>query len=82
MPRTLVEELNDLHAAYVALINLAIEQDDFARAEELAAAYDDDAIQLMAEREGKTHLLPIRRGPSPDTTLRRLVKGLRPTRAA
>ena len=82
MSRTLLEELNELHASYVEAINVAIDEDDPARAEALAAAYDDDAIQLVAEREGKTHLLPIRRPVRYDTPLRRLVKRLSRSRAA
>ena len=61
MARTLVEDVDALHASYVAAINLAVDHDDLARAEELAAAYDREAVQLLAEREGKTHLLPLRR---------------------
>ena len=82
MSRTLLEELNELHASYVEAVNLAIAEDDPARAEELAAAYDDDAIQLVAEREGNTHLLPIRRPARYDTPLRRLVNRLNRSHAA
>ncbi len=78
----LIDELNDLHASYVAAVNAAVAADDLAEAERLAAAYDDEAVQLVAEREGLTHLLPIRRPDTPDTPLRRLVSRLRPTRAA
>ena len=52
------------------------------RAEQLAQAYDDEAIRLIAEREGKTHLLPITRPRRVETPLRRLVARLRATRAA
>jgi hypothetical protein len=79
---TLLEELNDLHAGYVVAVNTAVEGSDFARAEELAAMYEDDAIQLMAEREGKTHLLPLRRQKSPDTALRRMIRQVIASRAA
>jgi hypothetical protein len=40
------------------------------------------AIRLIAEREGKTHLLPISRPRRVETPLRRLVARLRVTRAA
>lgn len=78
----LIDELNELHATYVHAINAAVAEDDHARAERLAEAYDDDAIRLIAEREGKTHLLPIQRPAAPDTPLRRLVARLRLDRAA
>lgn len=50
MPRTLLEELDDLHARYVVAVNRAVEGNDSARAEELGAMYEDDAIQLTAAR--------------------------------
>lgn len=78
----LIDELNELHASYVAAVNAAVAADDLVEAERLAAAYDDEAVQLVAEREGLTHLLPIRRPATPDTPLRRLVARLRPVRAA
>lgn len=78
----LIDELNELHAAYVRAVNAAVENDDLAGAERLAEAYDADAITLIAEREGKTHLLPIRRPSAQDTPLRRLVARLRVARAA
>lgn len=55
----LIDELNELHASYVEAVNAAVAADDLERAERLAAAYDDDALRLVAEREGKTHLLPL-----------------------
>ena len=73
----LIDELNDLHASYVEAINVAVSNDDLEGAERLAAEYDDAAITLIAEREGKTHLLPLKRGPVTDTPLRRLVARLR-----
>jgi hypothetical protein len=81
-PRSLVQELNDLHASYVTLVNEAVADDDPARADRLAAEYDAEAIALIAEREGKTHLLPIRRPEQADTPLRRLVRRLTAARAA
>lgn len=78
----LVDELNVLHSSYVTAINGAIEQNDLVRAEQLAHAYDDEAIRLIAEREGKTHLLPIRRPASVETPLRRWISRLRAGLAA
>jgi hypothetical protein len=75
--RRLVDELDELHAHYAQAVNLALESGDTRTAEELAAAYDDDAIRLVAEREGKTHLLPLLRRGTPDNRLRRLVARLR-----
>ncbi|MEI5672771.1 MULTISPECIES: hypothetical protein [unclassified Nocardioides] len=58
---TLVHDLDVLHSSYVSAINLAIEsgQDDYVA--ELAASYDREATLMVAQREGKTHLLPLRR---------------------
>ena len=78
----LVDELNVLHDSYVTAVNIAVEQNDENLAAQLAQAYDDEAIRLIAEREGKTHLLPIRRPAEPETPLRRLVRRLHLTRAA
>ena len=78
MSRTLIQDLDALHATYVAAVNEAIEADDQARAEVLALAYEDDAIQLMAEREGMTHLLPLQRRRPADSRLRRIVRLLTP----
>jgi hypothetical protein len=78
----LVDELNLVHDSYVIAVNAAVEQNDLVRAEQLAQAYDDEAIRLIAEREGKTHLLPITRPRRVETPLRRLAARLRPTRAA
>ena len=78
----LIDDLNVLHESYVDAINAAVTENDPARAEELAAAYDTDAIQMIAEHEGRTDLLPIRRPAKPDTPLRRLVARLTALRAA
>ena len=78
----LIDDLNVLHASYVEVINGAVAEGDLGRAEELAAAYDTDAIALIAEREGRTDQLPIRRPATPDTPLRRLVARLATLRAA
>ena len=78
----LIDDLNTLHASYVDAINAAVTENDLARAEELAAAYDTDAIAMIAEREGRTDELPIRRPATPDTPLRRLVARVTALRAA
>ena len=78
----LVDELNVLHDSYVTAVNAAVAENDVVRAEQLAQAYDDEAIRLIAEREGKTHLLPITRPRRVETPLRRLVARFRATRAA
>ena len=78
----LVDELNLVHDSYVIAVNAAVEQNDLVRAEQLAQGYDDEAIRLIAEREGKTHLLPITRPRRVETPLRRLAARIRATRAA
>jgi hypothetical protein len=40
-------DLTRLHASYVAAVNNAVAADDYALVDELAAAYDRDAIDLM-----------------------------------
>jgi len=78
MSRTLIQDLDALHATYVVAVNEAIAADDLASAEELALAYENDAIQLMAEREGLTHLLPLQPRRPADSRLRRIVRLLTP----
>ena len=78
----LIDELNQLHDHYARQVNEAVERDDVATAEQLAQSYEDDAIQLMAEREGLTHLLPLQRTVRHESSLRRLVRRLVPSRAA
>jgi hypothetical protein len=56
------EELDALHDDYAEAINHAIAAGRDDHVAELAAAYDEDATRLVAEREGKTHLLPLARG--------------------
>ncbi|WP_182526029.1 hypothetical protein [Nocardioides dongkuii] len=58
---TLVQDLDALHASYVAAINSAVESDRDDEVAELAAAYDREATVMVAEREGRTHLLPLLR---------------------
>jgi len=57
--RTLRAELDCLHDVYAEAINYAVAEDRDDRVAELAAAYDEEATRLVAEREGKTHLLPL-----------------------
>jgi hypothetical protein len=78
----LIDDLNALHDGFVAAINQAVAHNDLDGADRLAAEYDDEAIQLIAEREGRTPLLPIRRPVPADSSLRRLVKRLSEGRAA
>ena len=78
----LIDELNELHDTYATKVEAAIGRDDVATAEQLAQAYEDEAIQLMAEREGLTHLLPLQRTVRHESSLHRLVRRLRPSRAA
>ncbi len=81
----LIDELNDLHAVYVDAVNTAVGSDDLAQADRLAEEYDVAAIQLVAERESRTHLLPLHRAThraAPTTTLQRLASRLGMQRAA
>lgn len=78
----LIDELNELHDFYASKIEAAIGRDDVEAAERLAQGYEDDAIVLMAEREGLTHLLPLQRSVSHESSLHRLARRLRPSRAA
>lgn len=78
----LVDELNELHAHYLREIDLAVARDDLGLADRLAQAYEDEAIQLMAEREGLTSMLPLQVAGRGESALRRLVDRLRGARAA
>lgn len=78
----LIDELNELHDYYARQINEAVERDDLASAESLAQAYEADAVQLMAEREGLTHLLPLPPFGTRESVLRRTVRRLLSSRAA
>lgn len=57
----LIDDLNALHARYVAAINAAVATGDQDLVDELASGYDTEATWMVAEREGKTHLLPLKR---------------------
>jgi hypothetical protein len=78
----LIDDLNVLHDGYVEAINLAVAADDLDRADRLAEEYDEEAIQMVAVHEGKTHLLPIRRPRHTDSGLRALIRKLTVRRAA
>ena len=77
----LIDELNELHDTYASKIEAAVGRDEIEVAEQLAQAYEDDAIVLMAEREGLTHLLPLQRKHPADSRLRRIVRLLTPRAA-
>jgi len=59
-PTRLIDDLNVLHASFVEGVNRAAGDGDLARAVELARQYDLEATRMVAEREGKAHLLPLR----------------------
>lgn len=56
---TLRQDLDVLHSSYVDAINTAIEAGREEYVDELAASYDREATLMVAQREGKTHLLPL-----------------------
>jgi len=74
---SLVHKLNVLHASYVDAINAAVAEDDYVRVDQLAEGYDAEAVQMIAEHENKTYLLPISRTQVTDTPLRLLARRLR-----
>ena len=78
----LIDELNELHDYYASKIEVAASRDDLVSAASLAQAYEDDAVRLMAEREGLTHLLPLPPFGRRESALRRTVRRLRAGRAA
>ena len=78
----LIDELNELHDYYASKIETAVGRDELAAAASLAQAYEDDAVQLMAEREGLTHLLPLPPFGTHESSLRRVVRRLRSAVAA
>lgn len=78
----LIDELNELHDYYATKINEAVGHDDLVSADQLAQAYETDAVQLMAEREGLTHLLPLPPFGTRESALRRVVRRLRAAHAA
>lgn len=71
MTLTLRQELDQMHASYVERINEAVAAADDALAIELGAAYDDEATYLVAVRENRTDLLPLRKGGNKRAAKRR-----------
>ncbi len=62
----LLTSLDALHAEYVDRINRAVTDDHLQDADTFAHAYDEEATRLVAEHDGLTHLLPLkRRIPAP-----------------
>ncbi|GAA0969673.1 hypothetical protein ENKNEFLB_01247 [Nocardioides aquaticus] len=74
--RRLVEEVDELHDHYARAINDAVEDDRMHLVDELAAAYDRDVVQLIAEREGRTDQLHLFAPAQRPSRLRRLVARL------
>ena len=77
----LIDELNELHSHYARAIDVAVARNDFAGADRLAQEYTSEAVVLVAQREGKTHLLPLVI-PARERPLRRLATRLKASRAA
>jgi hypothetical protein len=78
----LIDDLDALHARFVESVNLAIEEDDLARADRLAAEYDDEAISMIARHEGRTDQLSLRRPTHADSGLRARIRRFTHHRAA
>ena len=55
----LTDDLNVLHDHYVESVNIAVGDNDLDRADRLAAAYDEEAILMIAIHEGRTDMLPF-----------------------
>jgi len=72
----LIDDLNTLHDGFVEAINIAVADDDLDRANSLAADYDTEAILMIAEREGRTDLLPLHRPAHADSGLRAQIRRL------
>ena len=47
----LIDELNELHDYYAAKINEAVAHDDLASADQLARAYETDAVRAQSWRD-------------------------------
>ena len=58
---SLRSQLDELHGEYVESINHAVAEGEDRKVAELASDYDQDAIEMVARYEDKTHLLPISR---------------------
>jgi hypothetical protein len=78
----LIDDLNTLHDGFVEAINIAVADDDLDRADRLAAEYDEEAILMIAVREGRTDMLPLRRPVPTDSGLRALIRRLTHQHAA
>jgi len=78
----LIDDLNTLHDGFVEAINIAVADDDLDRADRMAAESDEEAIEMIAIREGRTDLLPIRRPQHADSGLRALIRRISQRRAA
>lgn len=72
----LIDDLNALHDRYVESVNLAVADDDLARAHRLASEYDEEASALVAAHDGPAGLRPIRRPEHAESGLRALVRRL------
>lgn len=70
----LIDDLNTLHDGFVEAINIAVADNDLDRADRLAVEYDEEAIQLIAVREGRTDLLPLSRPVHADSGLRAMIR--------
>jgi hypothetical protein len=56
---SLIARLDAVHDHYAEAINYAVAEGNDARVADLAAAYDDESTRVVAEHEGKSHLLPL-----------------------
>lgn len=83
-PRTtlLSDDLGELHARYVAGINVAVAADHDALVAELVESYEREALLMIAEREGRLDQLPLVRTGEPGSALRRLARRVTGSRAA
>ena len=72
----LIDDLNALHDHYVESVNLAVGDNDLARAHRLAGEYDEEAILMIALHEGRTDMLPLRRPGHADSGLRARIRRL------
>ena len=78
--RVIGREIDALHDSYVEAVNVAIADDDLARAEELASRFDEDTLDVFV-RHGRIAPLPTTVRPS-SSAVRRLVERLSGSRAA
>jgi hypothetical protein len=82
MTTALADQLEALHSDYVVAVNEAVAADDLDRVERLARDHDRAATALVARHEGTVRVLPAGdRGPR-RTSLRRLTRRGRGSRAA